>query len=166
MLWLFTALNHVPCPSLVCFNYLHNFNISFLNLNSINLADFDYFLFPNFGIFHNFIYYFADGLGIVYIIQTFDFFLYLHFYLYLCLLLASIFYLCYLRGNFMSKLKKAFYKQGKRFSKKYPQYFEHNHVSDTKTLSCRLFAMFILIYAFTDFESPLVLFSWWRNKIS
>lgn len=164
MLWLFTALNHVPCPSPVCFNYLHNFDISFLNLNSTKFLDFDCFLFSN--LFHNSQSLFADGLGIVYIIQTFDFFLYLNFYLYLCLLLASICYLCYLRGNFMSKVKKAFYEQGKKFSKKFPQYFDHNHVSDTKTLSCRLFAMFILIYAFTDFESPLVLFSWWRNKIS
>lgn len=28
------------------------------------------------------------------------------------------------------------------------------------------FTLFVPVFTFTDFESPLVLFSWWRNKIS
>lgn len=42
-----------------------------------------------------------------------------------------------------------------------PLFLTHNPL-----LLHALFVMYILVYSFTDFASPLILFSWWRNKIS
>lgn len=45
----------------------------------------------------------------------------------------------------------------------YRSYKLHSHPF---SLFYTLFILFAPTFKFTDFESPLVLFSWWRNKIS
>lgn len=47
-----------------------------------------------------------------------------------------------------------------------PSQNSHNILFGPFSFFFLYFTLFVPVFKFTDFESPLVLFSWWRNKIS